>query len=272
MLALSLAVLLALLLLAAWAQVAWAWRRCVRCSAHWCALREGRTRKLEGPAPAEVQPLVDGFNAVLEHNAQVVQRARQQAGNLAHAVKTPLAVLGQAAEAARRELAARCFRGKRWRSWRGWCWSRSSWRGARSTGTLRAPAPPVGKGCRASASLLEPVLRALLRVMDKVHAARALELRCAPIGADLAFAGEEQDLQEILGNLLDNACKWARTVVSVQARLESAALPARAGDHGAGRRTRHRAGAARRGAGAGRAHRRVGAGFGPGAGHRGRSG
>jgi signal transduction histidine kinase len=58
-----------------------------------------------------------------------------------------------------------------------------------------------------------------------VHAARALTLRCADIGADVVVAGEEQDLQEILGNLLDNACKWARAVVSVQAQLASDVTP-----------------------------------------------
>jgi signal transduction histidine kinase len=70
------------------------------------------------------------------------------------------------------------------------------------------------------------VLRDLLRVMDKVHAGRALELRCHPVGGDIAFAGEAQDLQEMLGNLLDNACKWARAVVEIDVvLLADAAAP-----------------------------------------------
>ena len=225
-LALSLAVLLTLLLLAAWAQVALGLAPLRALQRALVALREGRTRKLEGPAPAEVKPLVDGFNAVLEHNDQVMQRARQQAGNLAHAVKTPLAVLGQAAEALvassphaasaasdgglARLVLEQVVLARRQVDWH-----------------LARARAAGGQGLPGQRVMLEPVLHALLRVMEKVHAARALELRCAPIGADLVFAGEEQDLQEILGNLLDNACKWARTVVSMEARLESAALPAR---------------------------------------------
>ena len=56
---------------------------------------------------------------------------------------------------------------------------------------------------------LQPVVSGLLRVLEHVPAERGLRLQCLPMAADLAFAGEVQDLQEILGNLLDNACKWA---------------------------------------------------------------
>jgi len=219
-LALSLAVLLALLLIAAWAQVALGLAPLRALQRALVALREGRTQRLEGQAPVEVQPLVDGFNAVLERNAQVVQRARQQAGNLAHAVKTPLAVLGQAAEAvvasaraadsrpaAEADLAQLVLEqvdlARRQVDWH--------LARARATGAQGLPGQRVQ---------LEPVLRALIRVMGKVHAARGLDLRCAGVGAELVFAGEEQDLQEMLGNLLDNACKWARAVVAVDARLD----------------------------------------------------
>ncbi len=214
-LGLSLAALLLLLLAAAWAQVALGLAPLRALQQSLAALQAGRTQRLQGPAPLEVQPLVDGFNAVLDRNAQVVQRARQQAGDLAHAVKTPLAVLGQAAEAASanpsgatvpgvdaqlvQEQVAQARRQVDWHLAR-----------ARAAG---------GQGLPGQRVALAPVVRALLRVMDKVHAGRALTLRRADIGAELVFAGEEQDLQEILGNLLDNACKWARAVVSIDARL-----------------------------------------------------
>ena len=223
-LALSLAVLLALLLLAAWAQVALGLAPLRALQRALVALQEGRSQRLEGPAPAEVQALVDGFNTVLERNAQVVQRARQQAGNLAHALKTPLAVLGQAAES-----------------------SMVASRGALPTAPDAALAQLVldqvevarrqvdwhlartraadAKGLPGRRVAIAPVVQALLRVMRKVHAARGLELRCAAIDSTLAFAGEEQDLHEMLGNLLDNACKWARAVVSVQVRLDNGTTP-----------------------------------------------
>ncbi len=223
-LALSLLVLLVLLLLAAWAQVGLGLAPLRALQRGLVALREGRTQRLDGPAPAEVRPLVDGFNAVLERNAQIVQRARQQAGNLAHAVKTPLAVMRQAAEAivaptpgpsstassgdlARLVLEQVDLARKQ-----------VDWHLARA----RAAG---GQGLPGQRVLLAPVLGGLLRVMDKVYAARGLELHCMAIDPTLAFAGEEQDLQELLGNLLDNACKWARTAVVVQARLQPDTTP-----------------------------------------------
>ncbi|MBN8508529.1 MAG: ATP-binding protein, partial [Burkholderiales bacterium] len=68
-----------------------------------------------------------------------------------------------------------------------------------------------------------PVVAGLLRVMQRVHAGRGLRIEQAPIAAGLAFAGEAQDLQEMLGNLLDNACKWARSTVHVAAEQVPAA-------------------------------------------------
>jgi signal transduction histidine kinase len=68
-----------------------------------------------------------------------------------------------------------------------------------------------------------PVVAGLLRVLERVHAGRALRIDAAPIAPGLAFAGEAQDLQEMLGNLLDNACKWAGRVVRVSAERVSGA-------------------------------------------------
>jgi signal transduction histidine kinase len=66
---------------------------------------------------------------------------------------------------------------------------------------------------------LQPVVEGLVRVMNKVHADRALDISVAPPSVPLFFAGEAQDLQEMLGNLLDNACKWARSAVRLQVQL-----------------------------------------------------
>lgn len=219
-LALSLMVLLGLLLLPAWAQVALGLAPLRALQRALVGLREGRAQRLEGPAPAEVQPLVDGFNTVLERNAQIVQREREQAGNLAHAVKTPLAVMARAAEAIvlpAQGLSTPASDGDLAplvleqvdlaRKQVDWHLAR-----ARAAG---------GQGLPGQRAMLAPVFSGLLRVMDKVHAMRGLALRCMTIDPKLAFAGEEQDLQEMLGNLIDNACKWARSAVLVQARLQT---------------------------------------------------
>lgn len=168
------------------------------------AVRAGASSSIEGDFPTEVQPLVDEFNAVLALNAQVVSRARTQAGNLAHAVKTPLSVLANAAEkldtdfarlvgeqtaAAQRQVDHHLVR-------------------ARAAAMVQAP------GVRTPVA---GVLAALIRVMHRLHVQSGLQIQC-DTEEGLAFRGDEQDLHEMLGNLLDNACKWAkqRVVVSVR--------------------------------------------------------
>jgi len=179
-------------------------------------VHEGRAPRLAGRFPDEVQPLVDDFNRVLDRNAEVVARARTQAGNLAHAIKTPLAALSQAAAAAsvrpqadhrlaalvveQAELARRHV----------------DWHLARA----RAAAAHGLPGARAA---VQPALEGLIRVMLQVHAERALDIRCAPVAGEPGFAGELQDLQEMAGNLIDNACKWARHQVQVQVAVRTAA-------------------------------------------------
>jgi len=206
-LAVSLAVLLVLLMLAAWAQVAIGLRplrvlqRCVQ------DVRSGRTGRLQGEFPTEVQPLVNEFNGVLDRNAEVVARARTHAGNLAHALKTPLSVLDQAtaqgAPASGTEL-ARLVQEQLGMARRHVDWHLAQ---ARMAAAQRLP------GQRTA---VIPVVQGLVRVMQRVHAARALEMSLDATGDSLFFAGEEQDLHEILGNLLDNACKWAHSRVGVR--------------------------------------------------------
>jgi len=157
-----------------------------------------------------VQPLVDDFNAVLQRREEIVERSRTQAGNLAHAIKTPLAVMAQAAQAvgteadegqrslartvgeqielARRQVDRHLAR-------------------ARAAGGLGLP------GLRTEVG---PVVDALLKVMERLYAARKLRVD-ARIPAGLAVRSELQDAQEMIGNLLDNACKWARSQVRVSA-------------------------------------------------------
>lgn len=188
------------------------------------AVRDGRSRQLEGAFPNEVQPLVDELNALLEHDAEVVARARTQAGNLAHAVKTPLAVLGNAAareqgtlatlvteqvDAAQRQVDYHLAR-------------------ARAAAATRVP------GIRTP---VRPAVDALVRVMQRLHAERQLRIVIEPPAAaqdEPAFRGEEQDLQEMLGNLLDNACKWATRRVDVRLSAVSRQLQIVVEDDGPG--------------------------------------
>jgi hypothetical protein len=90
------------------------------------------------------------------------------------------------------------------------------------------------QGVPGQRTALGPVLASLLRAMDKLHAERHLDLGADGVSPGLAFAGEEQDLQEMLGNLLDNACRSARSAVSVKAhgRADRCASPSTTTDPG----------------------------------------
>ncbi len=210
-LATSLAILLALLGAASVAQVMVGLAPLGVLQRSLAAVHEGRSRRIEETFPAEVQPLVDDFNRVLDRNAEVVARARTQAGNLAHSVKTPLAVLSQAAASATdpRDAALASLVREQVHVAR----RHVDWHLARA----RAAAAHALPGARVA---VEPTISGLIRVMERVHAERGLRLRCERIEPDLGFAGESEDLQEIVGNLLDNACKWAQSEVHVAAWSE----------------------------------------------------
>lgn len=191
------------------------------------AVRTGRQTRLQGTFAAEVQPLVDDFNRVLAHDEQGVERARRLAGNLAHAIKTPLAVIGTLAEELQpREPAIASALQEQVQRLR----EQVDWH------LRRARAASAAHPARSTP--VQPVLEGLLRVMRKVHAARAdggepLELTLQGDPA-AAFAGEAQDLQEMAGNLLDNACKWARRRVQVTVRRDGGLLLLTVDDDGPG--------------------------------------
>lgn len=234
-LAMSLGGLGLLLGLAALAQVAVGLAPLQSMQAGLQRVRQGQVHRLQGRFPSEVQPLIDEFNGVLDRHDEVVARARAHAGNLAHALKTPLSILGQATRReAPSEFAALVAeqvqiaeRHMHWHLAR-----------ARAAATQHVPGQrtPIG-----------PVLERLLRVMDRLHADRHLDLGAEPVPPDLAFAGEEQDLQEMVGNLLDNACRSARTAVVVRAAREGAGLCIAVDDDGPGIAPERRAEVLRRG-------------------------
>jgi len=185
------------------------------------AVRSGGTQRLEGHFPGEVQPLVEEFNTVLAQNAEVVERARTQAGNLAHALKTPLSVIANAANEKSGEL-ARLVSGQvdMARKQIDYHLSRS-----RAAASVRVP------GARTDVS---PILDGLIRVMRRIHIERNLELLVRPHGVPVVFRGEEQDLQEMLGNLLDNACKWASQRIEVSLAVAGKELLITLDDDGCG--------------------------------------
>ncbi len=187
-------------------------------------VRLGDTRKMEGTFPSEIMPLVNEFNAVLAQYAEVVARSRTQTGNLAHALKTPLSVLANAADAPDRrdDDLARLV--------------------ASQVDTVRKQVDYHLHRAQAAASVevpgmrtaVEPVIQGLVRVMQRVHADRQLDFVVLPDPLNLAFRGEEQDLQEMLGNLIDNASKWARSRIEIRVSSQSGKLRVTVDDDGNG--------------------------------------
>lgn len=184
-------------------------------------VRTGQAAQLQGQFPQELQPLVTEFNHVLSANADMVQRARTQAGNLAHAVHTPLNVLGNAAAQDTSQL-AQLVREQVATATRQVDYHLARARAAtavRATG-LRTP--------------VQPPLQALLRTMARLHTGRQLQFSLHGASAEMAFRGEEQDLFEMLGNLLDNAGKWARSEVRLEVLRDSDLLCFTVDDDGPG--------------------------------------
>ena len=200
----SLWVLFALLAAAAWAQVAVGLSPLSALSRALQALHEGQAAQIEGRFPREVQGLVDDFNAVLESQQASVERSRHWAGNLAHAIKTPLTVLQHAASRTDAEPPV---------AWRQLVMEQVQLARTQVDWHL-ARARAAGHGSRiGQRTVVEPVLEGLLRLFVKLHADRQVQVHRVPAGGAVAFAGETQDLQEMLGNALDNAFKWARSTV-----------------------------------------------------------
>jgi signal transduction histidine kinase len=197
-------------------------------------VHRGEAQRMEGAFPAEIMPLVEEFNTVLARNAEVVERARTQAGNLAHALKTPLSVLANAAggkdDALARLVAAQVEMARR----------QVDYHLARAQAAAAVRLP----GARTP---LEPVVDGLVRTMRRIHAGRNLELVAQPMPASLAFRGDAQDLQEMLGNLLDNASKWASRRVEIDAGIEQDRLVIRVDDDGKGIAAEQREAMLRRG-------------------------
>ena len=183
-------------------------------------VRAGQATEIAGNYPGELQPLVDEINQLVRHNATVMERARTHVGNLAHALKTPISVLSARASIDKGPLAD----------------------------VVRTQTTMMSKHVEhhlARASMAGPeggvyrrtpvadVLDGLGRTLAQIYAERDLEID-VDVPDDVQFRGERQDLEEMAGNLMDNACKWAATQVLVTARSTGGRLALVVEDDGPG--------------------------------------
>jgi signal transduction histidine kinase len=205
--AMTFVVLAAVLLLTTLFQVRFGLAPLKRISRGLAAIRSGEAEKLVGSFPVEIEPLARETNALIDTNREIVERARTHVGNLAHALKTPLSVIMNEAAARGDDPLADKVR--------------------EQAGIMREQVTRHLERARIAARVavvgtltdVAPVVQALARTMEKTHHDKKLAFDI-DVPADARFRGERQDLEEMVGNLVDNACKWAVARVAVEALLE----------------------------------------------------
>ena len=167
------------------------------------AIRSGEAAKLDGDLPAEIAPLQQELNALIKSNQEIVERARTHVGNLAHALKTPLAVLINEAQGDQSSLARKVT-------------EQADVMATQVNLYLDRARMAARIGVIGRVTEVRPVGESIVRALERIYHDKQLSyaLDC-PLGT--RFQGERQDLEEMLGNLLDNASKWARTQVCLSA-------------------------------------------------------
>lgn len=193
----------------------WPLRRVRRAIA---AIRSGRKARIEEQLPREIEPLVEELNDLLAHNETQAEEARRHAGNLAHALKTPLTVITNAATARAPDLADTvCREATTMRRQVDHHLARARAIGRRSSSRARAPVRPS----------LEAVERAVSRLYEKVTVDLAGDRQAA-------VRVERQDLDEMLGNLIENAAKYGNGRVFVTATAAPETVQIEVEDDGPG--------------------------------------
>lgn len=191
------------LLLAIFIQVRVAMQPMQRMQQSLAAIRAGKAERLEGEFPHEMQPVADELNLLILAGTEIIDRARTQVGNLAHALKTPLSVLSNEAQGNKTDF------------------------GAKVTEQIQVMRDHVSlyldrarRAARAqtlgAATDVEPVLAALGRTIMRINKDRGITIEVA-VTPGLKFRGEVQDLEEMAGNLIDNAAKWSKQAVKISA-------------------------------------------------------
>ena len=195
-------------------------------------IREGTRLKLADDYPSEVQPLTEELNKLVDHNQQVVERARTHVGNLAHALKTPIAVLRNEAkgdtqldDVVRRQVDSMQTNVEHYLK------------------RARMAARAEALGARTD---VRPVLDGLARLLNRLYDAKGIDVSVTGAGAAI-FRGEQQDLEEMVGNLMENACKWAKADVVVTVTDTADEMCILVDDDGPGLTEDERAGAMKRG-------------------------
>ncbi len=164
-------------------------------------VREGRAAQVDGTYPSEIQPLANELNSLVTHNKDIVERARTHVGNLAHALKTPLAVLQNEAKSAESELGGVVGR------------QTEIMKSQVDHHLRRARAAARGQAIGVSTDV-NATFQALARTLGRIYNSKHIDFDI-DLAPGLVFRGEKTDLEEMAGNLMDNACKWTSTTIRI---------------------------------------------------------
>jgi signal transduction histidine kinase len=171
-------------------------------------IRSGRAERLEGEFPVEIAPLARETNALIDANREIVERARTHVGNLAHAIKTPLSVIVNEAGAHPADpFAAKVM-------------EQADVMRDQVAHHLERARIAARVSVVATVTEVAPAIEALRRTMEKIHRGRGIVVE-AEADPSAKFRGERQDLEEMVGNLVDNACKWAASRVFIEVLVEA---------------------------------------------------
>jgi signal transduction histidine kinase len=176
-------------------------------------IRAGKVEMLHGNFPSEMQPVADEMNLLIQSNFEIIDRARMQVGNLAHALKTPISVLTNEARDVPGPLSEKVKEQVNVMRDQVNLYLDRARRAAR--------AQTIG-----AATEVEPVLQSLARTLQRINVDKGVKITVS-CPTNLKFRGERQDLEEIIGNLMDNASKWCKGRVEARGSLMT-----QAGDDG----------------------------------------
>ena len=186
-------------------------------------VKEGRGVRVSGHSPREIYPLANELNGLIDHNTDVVKRARTHVSNLAHALKTPIAVLQNESEQNKSALSSVV---------------------GRQTETMKKQVEHHLQRARAATrgqtigTLTEvpPIIEGMVRTMPRIYRHKDVKVNL-DVEPDLVFRGEKRDLDEMLGNLIDNAFKWTKNeviVVAQNAKTDESMMEITISDNGPG--------------------------------------
>ncbi|PPC87742.1 MAG: histidine kinase [Hyphomicrobium sp.] len=177
------------------------------------SIRSGKATALDEQLPVEIEPLQNELNALINSNQDIIDRARTHVGNLAHALKTPLAVITNEARDDKTAFGSKVAEQAQI--------MRDQVTHYLDRARIAARAGVIGRVTEVEATV-EP----LVRTLERIHRERGIEITMK-ISNGAKFQGEKQDLEEMLGNLLDNACKWGRKNVYLTVTVEPSEAKAR---------------------------------------------